>query len=151
MHAHPRHPATEARPTAVAAQRSTDGGSPRLHTRDARPLVQFVVLDGVDLVDEVPLWPPRSGVLGMPVARSINATPAPSTPGMAWAANSATSPQQVDHARGRRPPSRPLRCSPACNSTSSASRWAGDDFGLLARFATGLGVEVGNIAPHVHA
>src|ERR1700758_933944 len=52
MDAHPRHPTTEARPTAVTSQRSTDGGPPRLHTREAWPLTQLVVLDNVDLVHE---------------------------------------------------------------------------------------------------
>ena len=59
VHAHPRHPAAEARPAVVAAQRSADGGPPGLHARDARPLVELVVLDGVDLVDELRGGRPR--------------------------------------------------------------------------------------------
>ena len=52
VHAHPGYPATEVRPTAVTAQRSAHCGSPRLHAGDAWPLVQFVVLNRVDLVDK---------------------------------------------------------------------------------------------------
>ena len=52
MHVHPGDPATEVRPAAVAAQRSAHGGPPRLHTRYAWPLVQFVVLNRVDVLDK---------------------------------------------------------------------------------------------------
>ena len=57
-------------------------GPPRLHARDAGPLVQFLVLNGVDVVERTPPWPPTSRSRRS-LPGSINVTPAPSTPGMA--------------------------------------------------------------------
>ena len=140
MHAHPRHPATEARPAAVAPQRSADGGSPRLHARDARPLVQFLVLDGIDLVDEI-----RCG------SSSLNRRPTfarvdQRNTGTVDAGNGIGGElgdlaQQLEHAAGaghhpgqRRAARRAGRLRPL-----PVARWT---IRLLWRFATGLGVVV---------
>src|SRR3984957_9136766 len=63
--------------------------------------------------------------VGRPLVASISATPAPSTPGMASAANPATSPSNSNTPRAPATiPARPR--SPTRKSSSSASRWAVD-------------------------
>ena len=59
MHTHACHPAAEAWPAAVAAQRAADRGSPGPHAADARTLAQLLVLQGVDDADELDGHRPR--------------------------------------------------------------------------------------------
>ena len=58
-------------------------GAPGLHARDARSLLEQLVLDGVDVADELCRSRPRLGCAASPREESSNVTPAPSTPGIA--------------------------------------------------------------------
>src|ERR1700736_3694284 len=137
---HPGHPTTEARPPTVAAQRTTNDGPLRLHGGDARPLVEFAVLNVVDLLHEHrrcrPRLHPRFVRLRVDQrhARTVDA-------GNRLSRELRHLAQQIDHTlRARHDPGHPAEAGVQIDLVRFPLR--GGKVGLLWRVATRLGVVV---------